>query len=165
MDPHPRVLIEHAAEFQIPLLTCFIKMATSTSHLRFPHANVPSALPNINLFTFPPKSEASVFDSNQLGFPAWRQNSRLVPSSSGDKGDWLRLHHPCPPCTVGGVACTVLSLLLSTKIPRTWGKAGSSSREPRFNFQRQLIQCIFIYDEGFVKQVLSDLEKKGESPL
>lgn len=36
-------------------------------------------------------------------------------------------------------------------------KVRSSSRESRFNFERQLIECIFIYDEGFVKQVLYDL--------
>ena len=69
---------------------------------------------------------------------------------------------PCPLSTAGGMACTVLSTLLSMKIPRTRGKVGSSSREPRFNFSWQLIQRIFIYDEGFVKQVLSDLEKKEE---
>lgn len=36
--------------------------------------NVPPTLPNIILFTFPPRSEASVFDPKQLGFPRWRQN-------------------------------------------------------------------------------------------
>lgn len=60
------------------------------------------------------------------------------------------------------MACTVLSVPCSEKMPQTQGKAGSSRREPRFDFERQLVQRVFIYDEGFVKQVLSDLEKKKE---
>lgn len=47
--------------------------------------NVPPTLPNIILFTFPPKSEACVFDPRQLGFPHWTEYS-YVPSSM-DKGD------------------------------------------------------------------------------
>lgn len=94
MDLCPWVLGRTRAEFEIPLVTCSIQTATSTSQFVLPHANVPSALPNTTLFSFPPKSEASVLDPNQLGFPGWRQNSGLAPSSLGNRGDRLCLHPP-----------------------------------------------------------------------
>lgn len=90
----PEFLTEDGAQFEIPLLTCCIKMAPSTSQLILPHASTPSALPNTTLFSFPPKSEASVLDPNQRGFPGWRQNSGLAPSSLGHRGDWLCLRAP-----------------------------------------------------------------------
>lgn len=85
--------------------------------------NVPSALLRISLFTFPPKSEASVFDPKQLGFPGWRQNSSWVPSSSVDKGDWLCLY-PWSTLHGGrhGMHGSVLSIPLSMRILRSQGQ-------------------------------------------
>lgn len=93
MDPCPQVLTEHGAGLKFTFLPTSLKRLPASPILRSLIQNVPSALPNISLSTFPPKSEAALFDPKQLAFPGWRQqNSSSVLSSSVDKADWLRPH-------------------------------------------------------------------------
>lgn len=58
----------------------------------------------------------------QLSFPGWRQNSNLFHLFPWTKETWLCLPPHCSHCTVGGMTCTVLSILLSMKIPQTQGQ-------------------------------------------
>lgn len=75
------------AEFEIYLLPASLAWLPASPLWHSHTQNVPSTLPNINLFTFPPKYEVSVFDPKQLLFPGWRQNSSSVLSSLVDRGD------------------------------------------------------------------------------
>lgn len=102
MNPCPQVLTEPGAEFASNLLASFIKMATTSPILHSLMQNVPSALPNITLFTFPPKSLTPNSWASLAGdrIPVW---FRLLPWRNEN---WLRLHPRCPHCTVGGMACS-----------------------------------------------------------
>lgn len=84
MKPHPQVRREHGAEFESDPLACVITMTTKSPTVHSLMQNVPPTL-KIILFTFPPKSEASVFDPKQLSVPGWEQNSSKVPLLLGPR--------------------------------------------------------------------------------
>lgn len=109
---------------------------------------VPSASLSFEFYTFPPRAGASVLDPCSW-VSLWLETELQSGSIfSGERRQALSLWVPAAaPC--------VTHFTRNSHILRD--KARSSSRESRFNFERQLIECVFIYDEGFVKQVLYDL--------
>lgn len=115
---------------------------------------MPSASLSFKVYTFPPQPGVSVFGP-------WSWVSLLLETDlqfssifGGERRQvlslWVPPPQPPPPCV--------------TRFPQNSNglrnKAKSSSRESRFNFEWQLIEWIFVYDKGFVKQVLYDLKKK-----